>query len=122
VVEAIPPGDHSLAGRRVHRLGLRHRDGTNRPSSRRAVILFQPGEVPRLVASRKRLEYLAIADLDTVVFQQLPMHIRSRVLREGAVLFARDEDALYELALRTARAFSDFRHIQRAYLDEVARG
>ncbi len=73
-------------------------------------------------ASEKRLQYLALGDLDVVVFQQLPLHIRSRVLREGRVLFTRDEDALYAVAVRTAKAFEGFRHIHRAYLDAIARG
>ena len=102
--------------------GSRARGEASPASDYDVALVLQPGEVPRLAASRKRLEYLAIADLDLVVFQQLPLHVRSRVLREGVVLFVRDEDALYDLAVRTARAFSDFRHIQRAYLDEVARG
>ena len=33
-----------------------------------------------------------------------------------------DEDALYDVAIRAARAFEGFRHRYRAYLDEVARG
>ena len=74
-----------------------------------------------LAAARKRLEYLAEADVDLAVFQQLPLHIRSRVLKEGAVLFVRDEDALYALAARTARAFENFRHIYRKYLEQVSR-
>lgn len=73
-----------------------------------------------LVGARK-LKYLAEADLDLTVFQQLPLYIRSRVLKEGSVFFVRDEDALYALAARTARAFEDFRHIYRHYLDQVAR-
>lgn len=75
-----------------------------------------------LEAGRKRLEYLSLADVDIRVFQQLPLHIRSRVLKEGRALFARDEDALYAPAARTARRWEAFRHIQRLYLDEVARG
>lgn len=75
----------------------------------------------RLSAAEKRLEYLAEGDVDLAVFQQLPLYIRSRVLKEGSVLFVRDEDALYALAIRTARAWEDFRHIHRLYLDEVAR-
>lgn len=71
--------------------------------------------------AEKRLEYLAEGNLDLVVFQQLPLNIRSRVLKEGSVLFVRNEDALYALAIRTARAWEDFRHIHRLYLDEVAR-
>ena len=73
-------------------------------------------------ATEKRLQYLAMVDLDVVVFQQLPLYIRTRVLREGRVLFTRDEDALYAVAVRTARAFEGFRHIHRGYLDAVARG
>ncbi len=77
---------------------------------------------PPVEAGRKRLEYLGVADVDVAIFQQLPLHIRSRVLKEGRVLFVRDEDALYALAARTVRRWEAFRHIQRLYLDEVARG
>jgi hypothetical protein len=73
-------------------------------------------------ATEKRIEYLETADLDVVIFQALPLHIRSRVLREGTVLYVRDEDALYESAARTARAFEYFRPIYRGYLDQVSRG
>ncbi len=72
--------------------------------------------------AEKRLEYLAEGDLDVAVFQSLPLHIRSRVLKEGTVLYARDEEALYAVAIRTARAWEGFRHIHRQYLDEVLRG
>ena len=72
--------------------------------------------------AEKRLEYLAEGDLDVAVFQSLPLHIRSRVLKEGTVLYARDEDALYAVAIRTARAWEGFRHIHRQYLDEILRG
>lgn len=85
-------------------------------------LVLAEGHGRGLAASHKRLDYLAVTDADVVVFQQLPLHVRSRVLKEGRVLFVRDEDALYELAIRTARAFEAFRHIQRRYLDEVARG
>lgn len=70
----------------------------------------------------RKLEYAGAFDVDLALFHELPLHVRSRVLKEGEVLFVRDEDALYELAIRTARAFDDFRHIYRQYLDEVARG
>ncbi|MBM3239917.1 nucleotidyltransferase domain-containing protein [Candidatus Poribacteria bacterium] len=70
--------------------------------------------------SHKRLEYLKEFDMDIHVFQQLPIYIRRRVLREGKVLFVRDEDTLYDLATRTAKAFEDFKHIYYDYLEEVA--
>jgi uncharacterized protein len=77
-----------------------------------------PYESPSL--SRKRLEYLAQVDLDVQIFQALPLYIRSRVLKEGRVLFVRNEDLLYEIAFRTAQAFEDFKHIYYGYLEQVA--
>jgi predicted nucleotidyltransferase len=73
-------------------------------------------------ATEKQLEYLAITDLDLAVFQALPLYVHSRVLREGTVLFVRDEDALYARAARTARSFAYFQPAYREYLEQVARG
>jgi len=70
--------------------------------------------------SYKRLEYMKDNSLDVRIFQQLPLYIRVRVLREGRILFVRDENQLYELAFRTAQAFEDFKHIYYGYLKEVA--
>jgi len=70
----------------------------------------------------KRLAYLGEVDLDVHVFQALPLYIRTRVLKEGRVLFCRDEDALYEVAFVTIRAFERFKRTYRAYLEEVAHG
>jgi predicted nucleotidyltransferase len=84
-------------------------------------LVLDPDVPPGLPASRKRLDYLAGADLDLTVFQQLPLPVRSRVLKEGKVLFVRDEDRLYGVAVRTARAFEGLRHHYRRYLDAVER-
>ena len=72
--------------------------------------------------SHKRLEYMEDNSLDLRIFQQLPLYIRVRVLKEGRILFARDEDQLYKLAFRTTQAFEDFKHIYHGYLKEVALG
>lgn len=85
-------------------------------------LVLRPGTYDRMTLSRKRLDYLSSAEFDTQIFQQLPLYIRRRVLKEGKVLLVKDEDALYELAFRTAQAFEDFRHFYREYLEEVARG
>ncbi len=84
-------------------------------------LVLGPHPVTRFEASTKRLDYLAETDLDLTVFQLLPLAIRSRILKEGRILFVQDEDALYALAAHTAKAFEDFRHIHRQYLDEVSR-
>jgi predicted nucleotidyltransferase len=70
----------------------------------------------------KRLEYLKDFSFDVQIFQQLPLYIRKRVLKEGRILFVRDESQLYELAFRTVKNFEDFRHIYYDYLAEVASG
>ncbi|MBI3442012.1 MAG: nucleotidyltransferase domain-containing protein [Proteobacteria bacterium] len=70
--------------------------------------------------SRKKLEYLKIGGLDIHVYQQIPLYIRRRILKEGKILFVRDDDALYETAFRTVRAFDDFKHRYDAYLKQVA--
>lgn len=41
--------------------------------------------------SRVQLSYLSDFDLDIAVFQRVPLAIRSRILKEGRVLFVRDE-------------------------------
>jgi hypothetical protein len=43
------------------------------------------------------------------------------VLKEGKILLCKDEDALYEVAYRTAQAFEDYKPYYRRYLEEVAR-
>lgn len=49
--------------------------------------------------TEKRLEYLAQSDLDIHIFQQIPLPIRRRVLKEGCVLLSKDDDALYRFGV-----------------------
>lgn len=102
--------------------GSRARDEATRASDVDVCLVLQPGAAAEPGASHKHLTYLALGDLDVVVFQQLPLVMRSRVLKEGRVLHVRDEDALYDLAFRTMKAWDDFKYVHRMYLDEVARG
>jgi predicted nucleotidyltransferase len=85
-------------------------------------LILMPPRTPyeRSILSYKRLDYLAHFDLDVQIFQALPLYIRSRVLKEGQVLFVRDEELLYTLAFRTAQAFEDFKPIYYRYLEQVA--
>jgi uncharacterized protein YutE (UPF0331/DUF86 family)/predicted nucleotidyltransferase len=82
------------------------------------VCLVAPTAPSNEDATRIRLDYLSAFDLDIAVFDQVPLYVRTRILKEGRVLFVRDEDALYALAIRTVRAWEDFRHIHRLYLEE----
>jgi hypothetical protein len=85
-------------------------------------LIFLPKAQENLALSQKKHEYTTAFDLDVQVFRQLPLYMRHRVLRDGKVLFCRDEPLLYELAYRTVQEYEDFRHRHEAYLEEVARG
>lgn len=85
-------------------------------------LVLRPEALRELGMSDKRLEYLAQFDLDVQVFQQLPLPVRRRILKEGRVLLTKDDDALYGLAYRTAQAFEDFRPAHQRYLDAVLHG
>ena len=82
--------------------------------------------MPRVYTSRElsayKLRYRSKVDADIHVFQQMPVYIQQRVLKDGKVLWSRNEDLLYEVAFQTIREFADFEHIYREYLEEVAHG
>ncbi|MGH7770740.1 MAG: type VII toxin-antitoxin system MntA family adenylyltransferase antitoxin [Candidatus Binatia bacterium] len=84
-------------------------------------LVLLPQKYDNLALSRKRLEYMKHFDLDVHIFQQLPLYIRQRVVKEGRVLFCRDEELLYSLAFQTVQAFERFKPIYLEYLAEVAR-
>ena len=86
-------------------------------------LVLHPSHAIKSEQLSVREDYLPFLSrrLDIRVFQQLPLYIRKRVLKEGRVVFCRDEDALYEVGYRTARAFEEFKPYYRRYLEEVAR-
>jgi predicted nucleotidyltransferase len=85
-------------------------------------VVLVPAARTALDLSRKKLEYAANFPTHLSIFQQIPIYVRQRILREGRVLFCRDTDALYEVAFATIREFTDFDPIYREYLREVANG
>ena len=86
------------------------------------VLMPQKKPYEPIFLSHKRMEYLGQFDLDLHIFQQLPIYIRQRVIKEGKVLLVKDEDMLYEVAFRMIQEFEDFKHIYNDYLAEVAKG
>ena len=83
-------------------------------------LVLEPNGYTSLDLSEKKLEYLAAFDTDIQIFQQQPIYIKQRILRDGKVLFCRDEDALYQIAFGVIREYSDYEHIYREYLEAVA--
>lgn len=72
------------------------------------------------VSFQTRLKYMQDFDFDIQIFSQLPVYVCMEVIKEGKLLFCRDEDQLYDLVFKVIREFSDFEHIYRDYLEEVA--
>lgn len=119
LVEAVR-ADHDVLA--VVLFGSHARGEENPASDTDICLVLKAGCHIDLELSRKRLQYLKSCEFDIQIFQQLPVYIRRRVLKEGKILFCRDETALYDLAFRTAQQFEDFRHIYEGYLEGVARG
>lgn len=69
----------------------------------------------------KRTEYSA-EKLDVQVFQDLPLYIRKRILKDGSILHCKDEDLLYDIAIKTVKEFELSRPKYELYLEGVAHG
>ena len=95
--------------------------GETTPTSDIDVCLVLPlGQDAEADCLHMRTKYLAYDNLDLRIYQQLPLYVRQRVLKEGHVLSCRDVDMLYRIAYLTVQAFEDFKPIYHQYLEEVA--
>ena len=74
-----------------------------------------------LEMSKKKLEYMKIAGnrIDIQVFQQLPLYIRHRVLKEGKIIFCKNKGKLYDVAIGFIKEYEDFKPIYNSYLEAV---
>ena len=85
-------------------------------------LVLMPGVLGSQAGFEKRLTYMANFNIDAHIYQQVPLYIRQRILKEGKVLYVRDEELLYETACRTITEFADYEHMYHDYLKEIARG
>jgi predicted nucleotidyltransferase len=79
---------------------------------------------PNLKMSKKRvalLKYLS-KDIDLHIFQQLPVYIRIRVIKDGKISLCKNEDSLYKIAFDTIKEFGLFENFYNAYLENVKNG
>ena len=71
----------------------------------------------------KRLDYSIInKKLDVQIFQNLPLYIRKRILKEGKILYCKDMDKLYDIALKTIREFEDYKFYYNYYIESMING
>jgi len=83
------------------------------------IVLFPHSEDK---SSEKRLEYSDYEDIDVHVFKELPLYIRQRVLKDGKVVHCKNEDLLYDIAIKTVKEYEDFKPRYRMYLEGVLNG
>ncbi|RLI99798.1 MAG: nucleotidyltransferase domain-containing protein [Candidatus Aenigmatarchaeota archaeon] len=86
------------------------------------VCIVLKEKMKNLEMSRKKLYYISSFPLDIHIFQQLPLYIRIRVLKEGKVIYCKDMDLLYDTAIKTIKEFEDYKHIYYSYLEGVLNG
>ncbi|MDI6916840.1 MAG: nucleotidyltransferase domain-containing protein [Thermoplasmatales archaeon] len=85
-------------------------------------IVLKTESYNNLFLSKKKLEYVAFLDekFDVQIFQQLPLYIRIRILKEGKVMFCKDESLLYEFAYETIKDSEDYQKIYTNYLEGIS--
>ncbi len=84
------------------------------------VCLVLNKKMEKIEMSKTRLNYIKdFPSFDTQIFQQLPLYIRIRILKEGKILFCNNMNLLYDMAFATIREFGDYKHIYDSYLEGV---
>ena len=70
----------------------------------------------------KRLEYSEYEDIDVQAFNELPLYIKPGVLKEGKIVHCKNEDLLYDIAIKTAKEYGDFKPGYKMYPEGVLNG
>ncbi|MFA4953169.1 MAG: nucleotidyltransferase domain-containing protein [Candidatus Pacearchaeota archaeon] len=86
------------------------------------IILKQ--KFSNLEMSKKHVTYAGIVSdkIDVSIFQQLPIYIRMRVLKEGKFLIIKDQPEMYKLAFQTIKEFNLYEKIYKMYLKAIENG
>ena len=85
------------------------------------ICLVLSKKYDNLTMSKKRLLYSSLAPekIDIQVFQQLPIYIRKRILKEGKIVLCKNMDLFYDIAFAALREFEFYKKIYYNYLSEI---
>lgn len=88
------------------------------------ICLFLDKKYPNLEMSKKQLGFLKIVEnnIDIQIFQQLPVYIRIRIIKEGKILFCKNTDLLYSIAFDTIKEFNSYEKVYETYLEAIKNG
>ena len=96
-----------------------------------AVLLAGDPDAKRCFEMRLQLiggvmDLLHFNDVDVIILNQAPLALRYRVLRDGALLYCRDEQTRITFTARTVSEYLDFKPVierhERAILERARRG
>jgi len=87
-------------------------------------LILRPKRFSNLFMSKKKLEYLALVPnkYDIQIFQQLPVFIRARILKEGKLLLNKNYDEMFKVARDAIREFDLFKKHYLYCIKSVAYG
>ncbi len=86
-------------------------------------IFLQPKNYSDLELSKKKFKYASENEkYDLEVFQQLPLYIQIRVIKEAKMIHCKDQDAFYDLYFDTERQYEHFQPVYESYLEGVESG
>lgn len=86
-------------------------------------LFLKPGEYEPEFLSFKKLEYTPENQkYDVQIFQQLPLYIQKRILKEAKIVDCKNENLLYDLYFLTIRNYEHYEPIYEGYLEAVESG
>lgn len=88
------------------------------------VCLFLNKKISNLEMSKKYLSYAGVVldKIDLSIFQQLPLYIRMRVIKEGKIILSKNDSLLYGLVFNTIKEFEMYEKLYKMYLKKVEDG
>ncbi|MBS3138040.1 nucleotidyltransferase domain-containing protein [Candidatus Woesearchaeota archaeon] len=83
-------------------------------------IFLKPNKYSRKKLSQLRFYYILFNEkYDIQIFQQLPLYIRNRILKDAKIIYCKNEDALYDLYFDTIKKFDDYKQYYEQYLEGI---
>ena len=86
------------------------------------ICLFLDKKYPNNFMSKKKLSYYFSDKIDVQIFQQLPLYIRSRILKKHKILLNKSPKKLYYVAVETIKEFELCKRMYSYFMEETLNG
>jgi len=86
-------------------------------------IFLKRGKYSAKQLSQKKLEYTSENEkYDIQIFQQLPLYIQERIMKEGKFIYGEGSMELYDICFEMLRNLEHYKPFYKEYLEVVANG